>query len=144
VEADRFTQRIHLAMVLTSALGVQLAISHGELGYWWQWLEVALVGGAAWLCARYLSPADPIRDKRVVGLLIAVVAGHFLIEQVLYQVFPRSGQLFEGQVALALRNLMIASLAFRTEKRIANLATLSSLALMAVSVFMSVYWSVTI
>ncbi|RCS54460.1 transglutaminase domain-containing protein [Bremerella cremea] len=131
-------------MVLTSALGLQLAISHGELGYWWQWLEVALVGAVAWLCARYMAPSDPIRDKRVMGLLLAVVAGHFVMEQVLYQTMPRAGQLFEGQMSLSLRNLMIASLAFRAEKRIANLATLTSLALMAVSVFMSVYWSVTI
>lgn len=141
---DKFTQRIHFAMVITAALGVQLAISHGELGFWWQWLEVAMVAAVAWLCACYLSPTEPLRDTRVMGLLIAVVAGHFVLEQVLYQVFPRSGQLFEGQVSLALRNLMIASLPFRSERRIANMTTLTSLALMAVSVFMSVYWSVTI
>ncbi|MEW4453552.1 transglutaminase-like domain-containing protein [Bremerella sp. JC817] len=144
MEADKFTQTIHLAMVLTAALGVQLAISHGELGFWWQWLELAVVAAAAWLCARYLRPSDAIRDPRVLGLLIAVVAGHFALEQVLYHTLPRAGQLFEGQVSLALRNLMIASLPFRSERRIANLATLISLALMAVSVFMSVYWSVTI
>jgi len=142
--ADKFTQRIHLALVVTATLGVQLAINHGELGYWWQWLEVAMVAAAAWLCARYLAISDPIRDTRVIGLLLAVVAGHFALEQVLYQVLPRSGQLLEGQFSLALRNLMIASVAFRSEKRIANLATLTSLALMAFSVFMSVYWSVTV
>ncbi|MFN3152280.1 transglutaminase-like domain-containing protein [Bremerella sp.] len=142
--ADKFTDKIHLAMVVTAALGVQLAISHGELGFWWQWLEVSVVAATAWLCARYLSPSDPLRNPRVLGLLMAAVAGHFVLEQVLYQTFPRAGQLFEGQVSLALRNLMIASLPFRSERRIANLATLTSLALMAVSVFMSVYWSVTI
>ncbi|MEW4564657.1 transglutaminase-like domain-containing protein [Bremerella sp. JC770] len=142
--ADTFTQRIHLALVLTAALGVQLAISHGELGIWWQWLEMGVVGLSAWLCARYVKSADPLRDPRVMGLLVAVVAGHFVLEQVAFQVLPRSGQLMEGQMSLALRNLMIACLAFRAEKRIANLSILSSLALMAFSVFMSVYWSVTI
>ena len=142
--ANTFTHRIQIALVLTAALGMQLAISHGEMGFWWQWLEVAVVGLAAWLCAHYLKPEQPLRDPRVMALLGAVVLGHFALEQVLYLTLPRSGQLFEGQVSLALRNLMIACLAFQSEKRMANLSTLASLALMAFSVFMSVYWSVTI
>ncbi|MBA2115334.1 transglutaminase-like domain-containing protein [Bremerella alba] len=141
---DQFTKQLHLTMVLTAAVGMQLAISHGGLGFWWQWIEVAVVGALAWQCARYFSPSYPSHDHRVITLLVGVVVGHFIFEQVIYQVQPRSGQLLEGQFSLALRNLMIASLAFRYEKRIANLSTLISLALMAFSVFMSVYWSVTI
>lgn len=142
--ADKFTQRIHLAMAVVAAFAVQIALSHGELGYWWQWIEVIAVGAIAWMVAHYLKPSQPLRDYRVIGLLLAVAAGHLLLEQVYYQTLPRAGQLLEGQFSYALRNVMIACLPFRSDKRITNVATLSSLALMAFSIFMSVYWSVTI
>ncbi|PQO38036.1 transglutaminase-like domain-containing protein [Blastopirellula marina] len=141
---DNFTKKLHLAMALSAVLGVQLAVNHGLIGPWWQWLEIGTVVLSAWGCSRFWTTTQPLKDVRVTGLLLAVVAGHFIVEQVLYHFSPRSGYLFEGQVALAMRNVMLAALPFRTERRIVNMTTLLSLALMATSVFMSVDWSITI
>lgn len=142
--SNHFTKHLHLAMAITAIVGVQFALNHGTIGPWWQWAELVAIALVAYGCSRLWTTSPPLHDKRVIALLLGALATHLVLEQLLVYLSPRAGFLFEGQVSLALRNVMLAAIPFRCERRMENMTTLISLALMATSVFVSVYWSVTI
>jgi len=140
---DRLTQRLLVLMAILAMIIIHLGLNVGQLGEWWQIVEAAVQIAVFGTIGYYVRPENPLKSVVVVSMLIGAFLGHFALEQVIYSIRPRSGELLEGQFALALRSMMLAALPYCYDKRVTNLVSLSSLALVSIGVFLSVHWTVT-